>query len=102
MSSDLELPAHIRHAGREYIRVNLRYHRRFIRNAESIQSCGKALKVSVAKVSTENLLRGVWFLKQAAPQLKSDIGRRLEPHFYDRRQIVKQPGKLCIVEHGTV
>lgn len=101
MAQDRDLPSHIRHTGRDYIRQQ-RYHERFLRNAKAMESIGHSMNSSVAKLTTMNYISGIWFFKPGSLQFKTDIGRKMEPHFFERRSLVKQPGNLCVIEHGSV
>eukprot|EP00747_Dinoflagellata_sp_TGD_P146615 gnl/TRDRNA2_/TRDRNA2_176711_c15_seq1.p1 gnl/TRDRNA2_/TRDRNA2_176711_c15~~gnl/TRDRNA2_/TRDRNA2_176711_c15_seq1.p1 ORF type:complete len:413 (+),score=30.63 gnl/TRDRNA2_/TRDRNA2_176711_c15_seq1:68-1240(+) len=101
MATDLDLPQAIRYRGREYLR-EARYHSNYLRNQAVSLSLGNDLRGAVSRQMTQDFLENIWCFRQTSYQFREDVANLVEPHFYERREVVQQPGKLCVVEHGSV
>eukprot|EP00440_Ansanella_granifera_P051278 gb/GFBE01055585.1/.p1 GENE.gb/GFBE01055585.1/~~gb/GFBE01055585.1/.p1 ORF type:complete len:815 (+),score=146.05 gb/GFBE01055585.1/:1-2445(+) len=101
MTRDLEIPLSIRHRGREYIREE-RFHIHCKKNQEAMQSLGADLKGAIGKKAAKQYLGRIWYCKIHSAEFLEDMVSKFQPLFFERRELVELPAKLCIVERGSV
>lgn len=101
MAQDQKLHTHIRYRGREYLR-EARFHMHYMANKAAIDHLGPDLQSTVCQQMAEHYLQDIWFFKTSGTQFREDTARKFVPHFYERREVVEEWGKLCVVERGSV
>eukprot|EP00931_Biecheleriopsis_adriatica_P077277 TRINITY_DN5086_c0_g1_i8.p1 TRINITY_DN5086_c0_g1~~TRINITY_DN5086_c0_g1_i8.p1 ORF type:complete len:846 (+),score=137.95 TRINITY_DN5086_c0_g1_i8:183-2540(+) len=101
MTRDLDIPLSIRHRGREYIREE-RFHHHCKQNQRVMQSLGNDLKGAIGRQAATQYLGSIWIFRMHHSELMEDLVSKLLPCFFERQELVELPGKLCIVERGSV
>mmetsp|Transcript_58288 Transcript_58288/g.103524 ORF Transcript_58288/g.103524 Transcript_58288/m.103524 type:complete len:902 (-) Transcript_58288:21-2726(-) len=101
MAKDQDLPRHICYRGREYIREQ-RFHEHYLRNQAAWESLGADLRGTVARQIASHYINGIWFFKDSTAAFREDTAKAFVPNFYERREVIEQPSRLCVVERGAV
>eukprot|EP00401_Gymnodinium_catenatum_P000993 CAMPEP_0117621248 /NCGR_PEP_ID=MMETSP0784-20121206/87539_1 /TAXON_ID=39447 /ORGANISM="" /LENGTH=773 /DNA_ID=CAMNT_0005425173 /DNA_START=167 /DNA_END=2490 /DNA_ORIENTATION=- len=101
MVKDQDLPQSIRYRGREYLREE-RFHKRYVRNMQAARQLSKDLQGCISRRMASHYLDQIWFFQGTPMQLREDVAYKFTPFFYERREIVAQVGRLCVVERGAV
>eukprot|EP00927_Polykrikos_kofoidii_P082425 TRINITY_DN819_c0_g1_i2.p1 TRINITY_DN819_c0_g1~~TRINITY_DN819_c0_g1_i2.p1 ORF type:complete len:984 (-),score=141.01 TRINITY_DN819_c0_g1_i2:91-3042(-) len=101
MARDQELNQDLRARGRQYIREE-RFHHHFLRNRAAVHTLGHNLRGTVSRQLAAHYLDNVWFFRRTSSQFREETANKLVPHFYERREVVEQFGRLCVVERGAV
>eukprot|EP00931_Biecheleriopsis_adriatica_P107500 TRINITY_DN8183_c0_g1_i7.p1 TRINITY_DN8183_c0_g1~~TRINITY_DN8183_c0_g1_i7.p1 ORF type:complete len:933 (+),score=147.16 TRINITY_DN8183_c0_g1_i7:57-2855(+) len=101
MAKDQDLPIHIRYRGREYIREH-RFHMHILRNQHAWEALGCDLRGTVARQIASHYINNIWFFKGTSPQFREDVAKLFVANFYEKREMIECPSRLCIVERGAV
>eukprot|EP00930_Biecheleria_cincta_P074534 TRINITY_DN6174_c0_g1_i1.p1 TRINITY_DN6174_c0_g1~~TRINITY_DN6174_c0_g1_i1.p1 ORF type:complete len:939 (-),score=131.57 TRINITY_DN6174_c0_g1_i1:150-2966(-) len=101
MARDQDLPRHIRYRGREFIREQ-RFHEHYIRHMAAWESLGADLRGTVARQIASVYINNIWFFKGTSAQFREDTAKMFLPNFYEKRELIENPSKLCVVERGAV
>eukprot|EP00927_Polykrikos_kofoidii_P082431 TRINITY_DN819_c0_g1_i8.p1 TRINITY_DN819_c0_g1~~TRINITY_DN819_c0_g1_i8.p1 ORF type:complete len:1013 (-),score=141.79 TRINITY_DN819_c0_g1_i8:65-2857(-) len=101
MARDQELNQDLRARGRQYIREE-RFHHHFLRNRAAVHTLGHNLRGTVSQQLAAQYLDNIWFFRRTSSQFREETANKLVPHFYERREVVEQFGRLCVVERGAV
>lgn len=101
MALDQDLPNNLRYRGREYLRES-RFHEHLLRNRAAAQNLSNELRATVARQVAASFLDQIWFFTRTCSALREDVADKFTAHFYEQREIVSQPGRLCVVEHGSI
>mmetsp|Transcript_30072 Transcript_30072/g.82593 ORF Transcript_30072/g.82593 Transcript_30072/m.82593 type:complete len:811 (-) Transcript_30072:107-2539(-) len=102
MARDQELPDDISVRGRGFLREQ-RYHKRHVRSRDAAQCLSADLKGIVNRKMSSYYLDHISFFQGAElTQLREDVANEFEASFYEKREIVKLHGRLCVVERGAV
>eukprot|EP00931_Biecheleriopsis_adriatica_P107498 TRINITY_DN8183_c0_g1_i5.p1 TRINITY_DN8183_c0_g1~~TRINITY_DN8183_c0_g1_i5.p1 ORF type:complete len:944 (+),score=150.79 TRINITY_DN8183_c0_g1_i5:57-2888(+) len=101
MAKDQDLPLHIRYRGREYIREH-RFHMHLLRNQHAWEALGSDLRGTVARQIASHYINNIWFFKGTSPQFREDVAKLFVANFYERREMIECPSRLCVVERGAV
>jgi len=101
MANAQKLPSEIRQRGRAYIR-EARIHSRYLRNQAAWDGLGSDLKGAVARQIAHQYIDKIWYFKNTDVEFREEAANKFRPHFYEQREIVEHPSKLCVVERGAV
>eukprot|EP00930_Biecheleria_cincta_P019205 TRINITY_DN14721_c0_g1_i1.p1 TRINITY_DN14721_c0_g1~~TRINITY_DN14721_c0_g1_i1.p1 ORF type:complete len:784 (-),score=104.41 TRINITY_DN14721_c0_g1_i1:281-2632(-) len=101
LATDLELPKELAQRGRAFIR-EARYHERCRHNNILLQQLGQELRGAIASASSVHFLGQVWYYRRCSRDFLEDLTTRFKPSFFEEREVVELPARLCVVERGSV
>lgn len=101
LAKDLELPKELAQRGRAFIR-EARYHERCRHNNSLLQQLGPELRGAIASATSVHFLGQVWYFRRCSRAFLEGLTSRFKPNFFEEREVVELPARLCVVERGSV